>query len=65
VNAQNTWRRSSYSTSEGQSGNCVEVAFSGAGVAVRDSKRPAGGALVVSPVAWDQFIAAQRSTRTP
>jgi hypothetical protein len=65
VNAQNTWRRSSYSTSEGQSGNCVEVAFTGAGVAVRDSKRPAGGTLTVSPVAWGDFVATQRSTRTP
>ena len=39
------WRRSSYS---GQSGNCVEAAGNLPGlVAVRDSKHPHGGKLVV------------------
>jgi hypothetical protein len=65
VDACTTWRRSSYSDSEGQSGDCVEVAFTGSGVAVRDSKRPGGGALTVSPVAWGEFVAAQRPTRAP
>jgi hypothetical protein len=46
------WRKSSYS---GNSGNCVEVAGLGAAVAVRDSKKPAGPALMLSLQAWRQF----------
>jgi len=42
------WRKSSYSGSNG--GNCVEVAQNLPGkVAVRDSKDPAGPALLLSP----------------
>jgi len=48
-----TWRKSSRS---GQTSNCVEVAGNlTGGVAVRDSKRPAGPALVVSRTAWHAF----------
>jgi hypothetical protein len=50
------WQKSSYSSANG--GNCVEVAGDGAGVvAVRDSKDPAGPALVFSPADWSAFIA--------
>jgi hypothetical protein len=34
------WRKSSRSTSEGSNGECVEIAFTGPVVAVRDSKNP-------------------------
>jgi Domain of unknown function (DUF397) len=34
-----TWRKSSYSGT-GTNDNCVEVAFSGQAVAIRDSKNP-------------------------
>nr|WP_184616143.1 DUF397 domain-containing protein [Sphaerisporangium krabiense] len=52
-NAQ--WRRSSFSGDEG--GNCVEVASNLPGTrAVRDSKNPAGPALVVSSSAWTMFL---------
>jgi hypothetical protein len=48
------WHKSSYS---GQSGNCVEVARNLPGlVAVRDSKNPDAGKLVVSPETWQVFI---------
>jgi hypothetical protein len=48
------WRKSSYSS---QSGNCVEVARNLPGlVAVRDSKGPAVGRLVVSREAWQVFM---------
>jgi hypothetical protein len=48
------WRKSSYS---GQSGNCVEVARNLPGlVAVRDSKDPDVGRLVVSREAWQVFM---------
>lgn len=46
---QATWRKSSYSSGEGQ---CVEVAVIGGAVATRDSKNPAGPALVFTPEGW-------------
>ncbi len=53
--ARASWRKSSYS---GQSGNCVEVAGGLPGaVGVRDSKDPAGPALVLSPGSWRAFTA--------
>jgi len=49
------WRKSSHS---GQTSNCVEVAGNlPGGVAVRDSKRPAGPVLMVSRTAWHAFTA--------
>ena len=50
------WRKSRHS---GGSGECVEVAplDEGQRVAVRDSKDPAGPALVVSPGEWRSFVA--------
>jgi hypothetical protein len=51
------WRKSAWSSSEGQ--NCVEVAANLPGiVAVRDSAHPAGPALVVAPRNWMAFIRA-------
>ncbi|MDT0443802.1 DUF397 domain-containing protein [Streptomyces johnsoniae] len=50
-----SWRKSSYSNEEG--GNCVEVADGLAGfVPVRDSKNPAGPALIVPAAAWQAFV---------
>ncbi|MFF6996566.1 DUF397 domain-containing protein [Streptomyces sp. NPDC008313] len=54
------WLRSSRSTGMN---NCVETArpLSGPGtglLAVRDSKNPAGPALLFSPDAWEGFVAA-------
>lgn len=51
-----TWRKSSRS-GQGNNGNCVEVAFVGPAVAVRDSKNPAAGALAVPQTAWSTFLA--------
>lgn len=49
------WRKSSYSN--GQGGQCVEVACVVAGpVAVRDSRNPAQGALAFPPSAWRTFL---------
>jgi hypothetical protein len=49
-----TWRKS---TRSGSTGNCVEVAGNLAGVvAVRDSKNPAGPALVFTPTEWAAFV---------
>jgi len=54
------WHKSSYSSSNG--GNCVEVAINVPGaVAVRDSKDPDGGALVVPPAAWRVLVAGIRN----
>jgi Domain of unknown function (DUF397) len=50
-----TWRKSSYSGSNG--GACVEVASNLPGiVAVRDSKDKAGPRLAVSDQAWSAFV---------
>lgn len=49
-----TWRTSTYS---GNSGNCVEIATNLPGlVAIRDSKDPSGGALVVGREEWQKFV---------
>jgi len=56
---QAQWRKSSYSGGNG--GGCVEVARNLPGVvAVRDSKDPAGPALVVRPHQWQAFLAGVR-----
>jgi hypothetical protein len=57
------WLRSSYSTG---ANNCVETARPEAGLwagllAVRDSKDPAGPALLFSPQSWAGFTAAFQS----
>ncbi|MEU7297480.1 DUF397 domain-containing protein [Streptomyces exfoliatus] len=50
------WFKSSYSNGDG--GDCVEVAYDFPGVVpVRDSKNPAGPALIVPASAWTAFVA--------
>ncbi|MDT7711739.1 MAG: hypothetical protein QOG46_428 [Pseudonocardiales bacterium] len=53
------WRKSSYSNGNG--GDCVEVADLPRGRAVRDSKNPTGPALTVTATAWRVFTTAARS----
>jgi Domain of unknown function (DUF397) len=50
------WRKSSFS---GQDTNCVEVAYTGDAVGVRDSKSPAAQ-LAVSQAAWRAFLRVTR-----
>lgn len=52
------WRKSSFSTA---TGNCVEVAPLGDAVAVRHSKRPAAGTILVAYPEWSGFVSAARS----
>ncbi|WP_406287612.1 DUF397 domain-containing protein [Embleya sp. NBC_00896] len=52
------WRKSSYSN--GQGGDCVEVAAGFTIVPVRDSKDLDAGHLLVSPGAWSALVAALR-----
>lgn len=47
------WRRSSRSSGNGA---CVEIAVVGGAVAVRDSKRAGGPALVFAPREWRSFL---------
>ncbi|MEV4875980.1 DUF397 domain-containing protein [Streptomyces cyaneofuscatus] len=50
-----TWRKSSYSNSDG--GNCVEVSDDLPGfVPVRDSKQLEGPAVIFGTSAWSTFI---------
>lgn len=54
-----TWRKSSYSSAEGQ--NCVEAAAIPGGAAVRDSKNPDGPALAFTAGEWRAFLNRLRS----
>ncbi|MCX5417343.1 DUF397 domain-containing protein [Streptomyces sp. NBC_00059] len=55
-----TWRKSSHSNGDG--GNCVEIADGFPGlVPVRDSKVPDGPALVFGAVHWAAFVGAFRN----
>jgi hypothetical protein len=47
------WRKSSRSSGGGN--QCVEVAFARGGTALRDSKNPAGGVLVMPAAGWRMF----------
>ena len=56
------WRKAS--SSNGTNGGCVEIAANIPGViAVRDSKRPEGGAHVVDRAAFAAFLADARAGR--
>jgi uncharacterized protein DUF397 len=53
-----TWRKSHHSS---PSGNCVEMAeLPGDAVAVRNSRHPAGPALIFTRAEWDAFIGGAR-----
>ncbi|MFJ2649643.1 DUF397 domain-containing protein [Streptomyces sp. NPDC087420] len=55
-----TWRKSSYSNSDG--GQCVEVSDDFVAVVpVRDSKDPHGPALAFPADGWSSFVSAVKS----
>jgi hypothetical protein len=56
--SQATWRKSSHS---GGGNDCVEVAFTGTGAALRDSKDPEGGAFRLSSHAWHGLLGVVRA----
>lgn len=49
-----TWFKSSYSDGEG--GDCVEVAPSPHTIHIRDSKNPDGPRITLSTLAWAEFL---------
>ncbi|MCZ0981697.1 DUF397 domain-containing protein [Streptomyces diastatochromogenes] len=49
-----SWHKSSYSGGSGD--DCVEVASCPTTVHVRDSKRPTGPQLALSPGTWTEFL---------
>ncbi|MFJ4700668.1 DUF397 domain-containing protein [Streptomyces sp. NPDC088768] len=51
---QLAWYKSSYSN--GDQGNCIEVAVAPAAVHVRDSKDTTRPAFQVTPATWTQFL---------
>jgi hypothetical protein len=52
------WRRSARS---GSNGNCVEIAVTGAIIAVRDSRDPRGPQLAFTPERWKAFTTAVKA----
>ncbi|MEU4442517.1 DUF397 domain-containing protein [Actinosynnema sp. NPDC023926] len=56
------WRKSSRSGGASNT-NCVEVAFAGPAVAVRDSKNPDAATLAFPAVQWSSFLRAIDSRR--
>ncbi|MFH9864301.1 DUF397 domain-containing protein [Streptomyces sp. NPDC017202] len=58
-----TWRKSSYSNSDG--GACLEVSpdFATAAVPIRDSKVPHGPVLVFPAAGWASFVSAVKDGR--
>lgn len=56
-----TFRKSSYSTPRGQ--DCVEVADTGSGAAVRDTQNRQEGHLSFSATEWKAFLDEVRSGR--
>ncbi|MGW7466825.1 DUF397 domain-containing protein [Streptomyces xantholiticus] len=53
------WFKSSYSG--GNETECLEMAFTTDGTAVRDSKRPHARLLIVHRAAWEDFICVVRN----
>jgi hypothetical protein len=53
MNETYNWYKSSYTAGQG---NCVEVAAVPDGIAVRDSKNPAGPVLRFGVAAWQAFV---------
>lgn len=49
------WRKSSHS-GQGTNGDCVEVAFAGPVIAVRDSKSTSGHVLAFPSPGWSSFL---------
>jgi hypothetical protein len=54
------WRKSSRSSQNGSNSDCVEVAFTGLAVAVRDSKNPDVPHLTYPERGWASFLTAVR-----
>ncbi|SNX63174.1 uncharacterized protein DUF397 [Streptomyces sp. TLI_55] len=54
---QLTWFKSSYSDGEG--GDCLEVAITPRTIHLRDSKHPTGPRLALSPTTWSAFLSGE------
>ncbi|HEX6359861.1 DUF397 domain-containing protein [Actinophytocola sp.] len=50
------WRKSSWSSQDGSNSACVEVANTEHCVAVRDSKSPNKGSLILPNSGWTSFL---------
>ena len=50
------WRKSSYSSGDGQNGNCVEAAVTSHGIGVRDTKCPEHGTFLLGTASWHALL---------
>ncbi|XRQ10304.1 DUF397 domain-containing protein [Actinomadura welshii] len=57
------WRKSSRST-QGTSGECVEVARLGGVIGLRDSQRPGHGYITLTPAAFNAFVQEIKGARS-
>jgi hypothetical protein len=55
------WRKSSRSSGDGNNDACVQVAFAGPTIVVRDSKNAAGPMLTFVPAHWHAFVTATKA----
>ncbi|WP_026448965.1 DUF397 domain-containing protein [Actinopolyspora mortivallis] len=60
MSKQPEWRKSSRS---GQANNCVEIAASGDGAAVRDTKDRSAGSFATTGTQWAAFLDAAKADR--
>jgi hypothetical protein len=61
IQADATWRKSSYSGGGSSGGDCVEMAGLTSGAAVRDSKNTPGPVLAFGHAPWHAFLTGLRA----